>query len=65
MTLTWRNVDLIELRDGYSVAGPDGDLTGRLTHVEVAIEGGFMHIRVPGADKTEVVSAPALRHVSY
>ncbi|GAA2663236.1 hypothetical protein [Nonomuraea recticatena] len=56
MNREWRTGS-VELVDGYS-------LEGDLSDVLFAIEGGFMNIRVPGVDHTQIVSAPAVRAIT-
>ncbi|HEY8721894.1 hypothetical protein [Pengzhenrongella sp.] len=65
MTLTWRDADVVELRDGYAITDSDGRPAARLTEVRVAVEGGFLHIHLPGANTVEIVSAPALGRLTY
>jgi hypothetical protein len=65
VTLTWYDAGVVELREGYTVTGPDGAQVGRLTEVRVALQGGFLHIHVPGAEAVEIESAPAVSRVAY
>jgi hypothetical protein len=60
MNLNWREATLVELADGYQIAG---DQT--LTNVHVACEGAFLHVRVPGTPDEYLISAPALHHLTY
>jgi hypothetical protein len=64
MTRDWRT-GLIELMDGYTLIGYDGHHTDRVDDVRFAIEGGFVHIQLPGARHIQIVSAPAVRLISY
>ncbi|ACZ86757.1 hypothetical protein [Streptosporangium roseum] len=64
MNLTWRTAS-VELVDGYWMTGPDGSPTGRVEEARVAFEGGFTHIEVPGTGLIDVVSAPAIRLITY
>jgi hypothetical protein len=59
---TWREAR-VELVDGYGVIGPDGQPSTVIDAARVAIEGGFLHIEVPGVDATQTVSAPAVKRL--
>ncbi|MEU8137339.1 hypothetical protein [Streptodolium elevatio] len=59
----WRTAR-VELVPGYSVLGPDGASTADV-EAAFAIAGGFLHLRVPGTGTVQVVSAPAVRRVTY
>ncbi|MFD0275172.1 hypothetical protein ACFVHB_14895 [Kitasatospora sp. NPDC127111] len=63
--LNWRDDAAIELAPGYTLAAADGTPAERLTGVRLAVEGGFVHVAVPGADDIQVVSAPAVRRLAY
>lgn len=54
----------VELVDGYTLT-VDGRETTRVEQAEITIEGGFVHVRVPGADVVQVVSAPAVRKLTH
>ncbi|WP_433256990.1 hypothetical protein ACQPYK_19130 [Streptosporangium sp. CA-135522] len=64
MNPTWRTAS-VELVSGYRVTGPDGRPTDRVEEARVAFEGGFAHIEVPGTGLIDVVSAPAVRLITY
>ncbi|MGW0664977.1 hypothetical protein [Streptodolium elevatio] len=59
----WRTAR-VELVPGYSVLKPDGASTADV-EAAFAIAGGFLHLRVPGTGTVQVVSAPAVRRVTY
>ncbi|GAA1413426.1 hypothetical protein GCM10009639_66580 [Kitasatospora putterlickiae] len=63
--LNWREGARVELRPGYALLDGDGVPRTRLTGVRLAIEGGFVHVAVPGATAVQVVSAPAVAHLDY
>ncbi|MFI9817770.1 hypothetical protein [Saccharothrix variisporea] len=54
----------VELVDGYTLT-VDGRESARVEQAEITIEGGFVHVRVPGADVVQVVSAPGVRKLTY
>ncbi|WP_101897400.1 hypothetical protein [Embleya scabrispora] len=64
MTRTWHAAS-VELVDGYSVRGADGVPTASVPIARVAIEGGFAHLDIPGTGLVQVVSAPAVRLITY
>lgn len=64
MNLTWHTAS-VELAAGYWVAGPDGQPTAHVQEARVAFEGGFAHIEVSGTGRVDVVSAPAIRLITY
>ncbi|WP_406209886.1 hypothetical protein OH807_39620 [Kitasatospora sp. NBC_01560] len=63
--LHWQEDAEVELVPGYALTDADGALRERLTGVRFAIEGGFVHVAVPGAGAVQVVSAPAVRRLGY
>lgn len=63
MTPTWRT-GTVRLRPGFTVLAADGTETDRVD-ADFAVEGGYLHIRVPGTDLVQVVGAPAVEHASY
>jgi hypothetical protein len=65
MSLTWREGADIELADGYTVTDADARQVGLIRQSRVAIEGGFVHINAAGTDMVQVVSAPAVRRITY
>ncbi|MER7133245.1 hypothetical protein [Streptosporangium saharense] len=64
MTLTWRTAS-VELVEGYLLTGPDGTPATRVERARVAFEGGFAHVEVPGSGNVDVLSAPAIRLITY
>ncbi|MEV8631693.1 hypothetical protein AB0395_08555 [Streptosporangium sp. NPDC051023] len=64
MNLTWRTAS-VELVPGYHLTGPDGGRTDRVQEALVAFEGGFAHVEVPGSGHVDVLSAPAIRLITY
>ncbi|MFE1882057.1 hypothetical protein [Streptomyces diastatochromogenes] len=63
--LTWREDVSVELTPGYTLVDADGAPAARLTAVRIAVEGGYVHVAVPGVNDIQVLSAPAIRHLSY
>jgi len=63
MELAWHPAR-VELVDGYELADGQGRRTATVD-ASVAIQGGFLHVRVLGAQRVQVVSAPAVRLVSF
>ena len=64
MALSWRQAN-VELVDGYTITAADGHLVQVLDDARVAIEGGFIHIEAPGAGTIQIVSAPAVKRLTY
>ncbi|MYS87308.1 hypothetical protein [Embleya scabrispora] len=64
MNRTWHDAS-VELVDHYPVTGADGTLTVSVPAARVAIEGGFAHLDIPGTGVVQVVSAPAVRLITY
>ncbi len=64
MSGDWQQAD-VELVDGYTVVGADGVPVRAVSRALVALEGGFAKLRLPGTDTVQVVSAPAVRLISY
>lgn len=64
-TLNWRTAETIELVAGYTITDADGQAVAALSGADIASEGGFLHIAVPGSTIVQIVSAPALRRVTY
>jgi hypothetical protein len=62
--MTWRKAR-VELMPGYSVLVQDGKTTTLVADGRVAFEGAFLHIDVPGTEIVQVVSASAVRLVTY
>ncbi|WP_395292462.1 hypothetical protein ACF9IK_01870 [Kitasatospora hibisci] len=63
--LNWRENAAVELVPGYTLADADGAQRAELAGVSLAVEGGFVHVAVPGAADVQVVSAPAVRRIRY
>lgn len=63
MSPTWRT-GTIRLRPGYSLLDANGAETGTADG-DFAIEGGYVHVRLPGAPQVQVVGAPAVELISY
>ncbi|MEV7010939.1 hypothetical protein [Streptosporangium sp. NPDC051022] len=64
MNRTWRTAS-VELVPGYHLTGADGEPTGSVAAARVAFDGGFAHVEVPGTGHVDVVSAPAVRLITY
>ena len=63
--LNWRSAETIELANGYTITDAQGHAVAAVSGAEIASEGGFLHIAVPGTSIVQMVSAPALRRVTY
>lgn len=63
MSPAWRT-GTVRLRPGYMLLDGHGAATGTVD-AAFAIEGGYVHVRVPGAPRVQVVGAPAVEHISY
>ncbi|GAA4950820.1 hypothetical protein GCM10023205_09470 [Yinghuangia aomiensis] len=63
MTANWRT-GTVHLRDGYTLVGKDGGSTAS-ADADFALEGGFVHVRIPGTDTVQIVSAPAVARITY
>jgi hypothetical protein len=63
MTGTHHQAD-VELVDGYHLLDNGSPVRGA-QGAEVWFEGGFAHIRLPGSDTVQVISAPGIRRISY
>ncbi|MFJ8440169.1 hypothetical protein [Kitasatospora griseola] len=55
----------VELRPGYTVLDATGTPVDRATEVHYTLEGGFAHLRLPGTDTVQVVSAPAVQRLTH
>lgn len=64
MSMTWRT-GAVNLVDGYTLRDSSGVDAPAVDGVEFAIEGGYLHVRVPGVDEIQVVSAPAVKALTY
>jgi len=60
----WRQA-AVELVAGYEVTGEDGLPASSVPVAQVAIEGGFIKLEIPGTGVVQVVSAPAVRLITY
>lgn len=60
MMLTWTEHADVELVPGYS-----GETPLPMENVRIAIEGGFVHVAIPGSEHTRIFSAPAIRRITY
>ncbi|MEU2103432.1 carboxymuconolactone decarboxylase family protein [Nocardia sp. NPDC019255] len=65
METKWRLASKVVLADGYSLTGREGRATRTVDDVHIAIEGGFLHVKVSGTADVQVVSAPAVALVTY
>ncbi|MEU7144706.1 carboxymuconolactone decarboxylase family protein [Nocardia sp. NPDC046473] len=65
MTTRWRQASKVVLVEGYSLLARDGRPVRTIDDVSVTIEGGFLHVKVPGSDEIQIVSAPAVALVTY
>jgi hypothetical protein len=63
MELVWHPAR-VELVDGYDLLDAQGHRTATVD-ASIAVQGGFLHVSVPGVRHVQVVSAPAVRLVSY
>ncbi|MCG6498771.1 hypothetical protein [Kitasatospora sp. A2-31] len=63
--LNWRDDAAVELVPGYALADTDGTARAEVAGVRVAVEGGYLHVAVPGVADIQVVSAPAVRRIRY
>jgi hypothetical protein len=64
MNREWRDAS-VHLLDHYSVIGADGTPTSSVPRARVALEGGFAHLDIAGTGVVQVVSAPAVRVITY
>jgi uncharacterized peroxidase-related enzyme len=62
-TRAWQHADEVTLADGYQISAADGTDTAVVSNVDVSFEGGFVHLRHPGADLVQTVSAPAVLRI--
>ncbi|WP_225731984.1 MULTISPECIES: carboxymuconolactone decarboxylase family protein [unclassified Nocardia] len=65
MQSNWRQAHRVQLVSGYLITGRDGRPTDEVDDVLIRIEGGFLHIRLDPDGDAQVVSAPAVRLVTY
>ena len=55
----------VELVPGYTVRNADGEEVGAVKDARLAVQGGYLHMEVPGTDFVQIVSAPGVRRVTY
>jgi len=65
MELHWHEAELLELVDGYTIDDTDDRPTSTVEDIRIAVQGGFLHIRHPGDDRVQIVSAPGVRRAVY
>lgn len=65
MEAKWRPASEVTLVEGYSLLDREGRTTRAVDDVHIAIEGGFLHVKVSDAAEVQVVSAPAVALVTY
>ncbi|WP_040864216.1 carboxymuconolactone decarboxylase family protein [Nocardia exalbida] len=65
MEAEWRPASEVTLVEGYSLLDREGLTTRTVDDVHIAIEGGFLHVKVSDAAEVQVVSAPAVALVTY
>lgn len=61
MTPVWRRAASLDVRDGYWLSDASGARVTSLRDVEIAVEGGYLHVRVGGSPEVQLISAPALQ----
>lgn len=60
-----RRTAAVELVAGYEVLGADGRPTSSVPEALVGFTGGFALLEVPGTGTVQVVSAPAVKLITY
>jgi uncharacterized peroxidase-related enzyme len=65
MEAKWRSAGKVVLVEGYSLLDREGRSVRSVDDVRIAIEGGFLHVKVSDAAEVQVVSAPAVALVTY
>ncbi|WP_040740428.1 carboxymuconolactone decarboxylase family protein, partial [Nocardia tenerifensis] len=65
MTPNWRPARNVTLVEGYTLLDGDGRPVRTIDDVEVRIEGGFLHIRIPNTPTVQTVSAPAVSLITF
>jgi hypothetical protein len=63
--LTWRDGVSVELADGYTLTDGNGVPASGVTEAAIAVEGGFVHIAQSDCALVQIVSAPAVRRITY
>ena len=61
--LLWLTAEVLVV-PGFEILDAEGKETASLS-ARVAVQGGYLHVAVPGRDDIQVLSAPALRRVTY
>ncbi|WP_280240757.1 carboxymuconolactone decarboxylase family protein [Nocardia abscessus] len=65
MEAKWRPATKVTLIEGYSLLDRDGQPARIVDDVHIAIEGGFLHVKVSDSAEVQIVSAPAVALVTY
>lgn len=65
MEAKWRPASKVVLVEGYSLVDREGRAARTVDDVHIAIEGGFLHVKVSDSADVQVVSAPAVALVTY
>ncbi|WP_040772897.1 carboxymuconolactone decarboxylase family protein [Nocardia pneumoniae] len=65
MNAQWRTATEVALVEGYSLLNSAGVPARTVEDVQIAIEGGFLHVKVSESADVQVVSAPAVAVVTY
>ncbi|MER7756294.1 hypothetical protein [Kitasatospora sp. NPDC097643] len=55
----------VELNAGYTVVDAGGASVSSVPQALVALQGGFAKLRLPGTGTVQVVSAPAVRLITF
>ena len=61
--LIWLAADVIVV-PGFEILDAEGKESASLA-ARVAVQGGYLHVAVPGRDDIQLLSAPAVRRVTY
>ncbi|HTJ32732.1 MAG TPA: hypothetical protein VL738_05835 [Dactylosporangium sp.] len=64
MTIEWFEGG-VELVAGYTLRNAGGEEVGAVERARLAIQGGYLHVDVPGAGVVQIVSAPGVHRVTY
>jgi hypothetical protein len=64
MTREWLSGS-VELVTDYTLTNAEGRAVSTLADIQFAIEGGYVHIAVPGLDHHQILSAPAIRRLTH
>ncbi|WP_159849000.1 carboxymuconolactone decarboxylase family protein [Nocardia sp. CY41] len=65
MEAKWRPASKVVLAEGYSLLDREGRTARTVDDVSIAIEGGFLHVKVSDSADVQVVSAPAVALATY